>query len=260
MAVTIVTHTQTSPPVCFPTQARPVRLVARNLQAGQTLEAHHHAWGQLTYTPNGMLQVVAEESVWFVPPMRAIWIPPAITHEVCPLTATHLRVIHIHADHSPLGSPHCMVLEVSNLLKELIASMEQLDEPGPRENHLSQVIMDELQAAKPLPIYLPMPKDKRLKSLCELLLADPASNDTLEVLANKVGASSRTLTRLFEQELSMGFGTWRQQMRLARTTPLIASGLSIAQVAAELGYTSQSAFSAMFKKTFGESPSAFFNK
>jgi AraC-like DNA-binding protein len=29
-------------------------------------------------------------------------------------------------------------------------------------------------------------------------------------------------------------------------------------VAAELGYASQSAFSAMFRKTFGQSPSSFF--
>jgi AraC-like DNA-binding protein len=32
----------------------------------------------------------------------------------------------------------------------------------------------------------------------------------------------------------------------------------MSQVAAELGYASQSAFSAMFKKTFGQSPSVFF--
>jgi AraC-like DNA-binding protein len=39
---------------------------------------------------------------------------------------------------------------------------------------------------------------------------------------------------------------------------LITRGLPLSQVAAELGYASQSAFSAMFKKTFGQSPSAFF--
>ena len=115
-------------------------------------------------------------------------------------------------------------------------------------------------AAKPLPIYLPMPKDKRLKNLCELLLAQPGSNDTLDVLATKVGASARTLTRLFEQELHMSFGDWRQQMRLARAYPLIANGTPLSQVASELGYASQSAFSAMFKKTFGVSPSHFFKQ
>jgi AraC-like DNA-binding protein len=58
----------------------------------------------------------------------------------------------------------------------------------------------------------------------------------------------------------MKFGQWRQQMRLAHAAPLIAGGRPLSQVAAELGYTSQSAFSAMFKKTFGQSPSVFFAK
>jgi AraC-like DNA-binding protein len=47
-------------------------------------------------------------------------------------------------------------------------------------------------------------------------------------------------------------------MRLAHAAPMITRGMPLSQVAAELGYTSQSAFSAMFKKTFGQSPSAFF--
>jgi len=56
----------------------------------------------------------------------------------------------------------------------------------------------------------------------------------------------------------MSFGQWRQQVRLAHAAPLIARGVPLSQVAEELGYASQAAFSAMFKKTFGSSPSAFF--
>jgi AraC-like DNA-binding protein len=36
--------------------------------------------------------------------------------------------------------------------------------------------------------------------------------------------------------------------------------LPMSRVAADLGYASQSAFTAMFKKTFGKSPSAFFRQ
>ncbi len=56
----------------------------------------------------------------------------------------------------------------------------------------------------------------------------------------------------------MSFSQWRQQVRLAHAAPLIARGLPLSHVASELGYASQSAFSAMFKKTFGQSPSSFF--
>ncbi|MDE2610857.1 MAG: AraC family transcriptional regulator, partial [Burkholderiales bacterium] len=40
--------------------------------------------------------------------------------------------------------------------------------------------------------------------------------------------------------------------------PLASRGYSLARIAHELGYSSQSAFSAMFRRAFGESPSAFF--
>jgi AraC-like DNA-binding protein len=109
-----------------------------------------------------------------------------------------------------------------------------------------------------LPIRVALPTDKRLKTLCETLIADPASPLTLEDWAQRVGASGRTLARLFERDLGMSFSQWRQQVRLAHAAPLITRGLPMSAVAAELGYASQSAFSAMFKKTFGKSPSAFF--
>jgi len=94
--------------------------------------------------------------------------------------------------------------------------------------------------------------------LCDALIDDPGSPLTLEHWARQVGASERTLARLFERELALSFGQWRQQVRLAHAAPLIARGMPLSQVAEQLGYTSQSAFSAMFKKTFGSTPSAFF--
>jgi AraC-like DNA-binding protein len=39
---------------------------------------------------------------------------------------------------------------------------------------------------------------------------------------------------------------------------LLSQGRPLALVARELGYQSQSAFSAMFRRAFGESPRAFF--
>ncbi|MFZ6767110.1 AraC family transcriptional regulator [Undibacterium sp. Di26W] len=260
MAIEILTDTRPQSADKSPTPQRPVRLAARDLPTEEVIRTHHHQWGQLTYTPQGMMQILANDNTWFVPPLRAIWIPAGVEHEVRIIEPSQLRLLYFHADHLPFKGDNCLVLEVSPLLRELIAGMEQIDHAGPRENHLAAVITDELQAAKHLPIRLPMPRDKRLKSLCEILLADPASGLTLEDYASQVGASSRTLSRLFEQQLDMSFTAWRQQMRLSKASPLITSGLPLSQVAAELGYASQSAFSAMFKKTFGESPSSFFRQ
>ncbi|MES2042156.1 MAG: helix-turn-helix transcriptional regulator [Pseudomonadota bacterium] len=260
MAIEILTDTRPQSPDKCPSPERPVRLAARNLPTEEIISMHSHTWGQFTYTPQGMMQILANNNTWFVPPLRAIWIPPNVAHEVRIIEPSHLRLLNIHADFAPFRGSDCLVLEVSPLLRELIACMELIEVASPREYHIAAVIMDELEAAKALPIRLPMPRDKRLKNLCEILLADPASGLTMEDYAVQVGASSRTLSRLFEQELDMSFTAWRQQMRLSKASPLITSGMPLSQVASELGYASQSAFSAMFKKTFGESPSSFFKQ
>jgi AraC-like DNA-binding protein len=152
------------------------------------------------------------------------------------------------------------VLELSGLLRELLAALEALDrsEQSPREHLLMEMILDEIPRCAEHPVRVPLPSDKRLKALCDALIADPGADLTLAGWASQVGASERTLARLFERELGMGFGHWRQQVRLAHAAPLIAGGMPLSQVAAQLGYASQSAFSAMFRKTFGCSPSRFF--
>ncbi len=258
MATEPVTHTHLHLPGMAPTPKRPVRLVARDLDASELLSAHLHAWGQVTYALDGVVRVTVGNSTWIVPPMRAIWIPPKALHEVATLEKARLRALYVHADAAPFKGSECEVLEVSALLREMIVAFAQADAGEAREALLSALILDELARSTTLPIRVALPGDKRLKALCETLIADPASPLTLDDLAKQVGASSRTLSRLFERELGMTFSQWRQQVRLAHAAPLIARGLPLSRVAAELGYASQSAFSAMFKKTFGQSPSSFF--
>lgn len=271
-----ITHTGAPPASLSPTAERPVRVVARNLQADELLRAHQHAWGQVTYALDGAVQVNANQQTWFVPPLRAIWIPPQVMHEVRTLERAQLRAIYVDSSVATISGDDCVVLEVSGLMRELVRSLTQLELSEhnsvhsavsaqdalqaklQREAHLAACLLDELAHAAPLPLNVPMPRDSRLLSLCELLIGDPSSPLSLHDLSKQVGASERTLARLFQSEMQMSFGLWRQQMRLARAAPLIASGKPLSVVAAELGYASQSAFSAMFKKTFGQTPSSFF--
>lgn len=259
MPIPVLTHTSLNHTRDEPTPARPVTMTARDLQAAEFLRAHSHPWGQVTYALEGVLRVTANNSSWIVPPLRAIWIAPGVVHEVVVLEKARLRPLCVLAQRAPFPGHECKVLEVSGLLRELIVALGQLD-PGmaAREPLLAELILDELARSATRPIRVPLPEDKRLKMLCAALMDDPGSPRTLEHWARQVGASGRTLSRLFERELGLSFGQWRQQVRLAHAAPLIARGLPLAQVAEQLGYNSQSAFSAMFKKTFGTTPSAFF--
>jgi AraC-like DNA-binding protein len=257
MSLTILTDTRWQPPDLAPTPARPVRALARDLDITQSLDPHRHPWGQLTFALSGVLRVSTPGSSWIVPPLRAIWVAPQVLHSVHVLEKARLRPLGILATRAPFAGDECRVLAVSALLRELIVALGQTG-AGAREQLLAELILDELPGAATRPMRVPLPQDKRMQALCAALIDDPACQLTLGQWALRVGASERTLGRLFERELGMSFGHWRQQVRLAHAAPLIARGMPLAQVAGELGYTSQSAFSAMFKKTFGSSPSAFF--
>jgi len=260
MPIPIVDHTRFDCELDIPSTSRPITLAGRHLQATAVLAPHSHEWGQFTYAVHGVMRVEAGNSSWIVPPQRAVWIPAGMVHSVTTLENTHLRPMRVYAGRAPFPGGQCKVLELSNLLRELLAALElhEPNEPSPREHLLMEMILDEIARCAEHAVRVPLPADKRLKALCDALIADPGADLTLAGWATQVGASERTLTRLFERELGMSFGHWRQQVRLAHAAPLIARGVPLSQVAAELGYASQSAFSAMFRKTFGCSPSSFF--
>ena len=243
-----------------PTSELPVGLSARDLPADVVVGAHSHEWGQLTYAANGMLRVSADGGSWIVPPQRAIWIAPHVEHEVTLLEPARLTPLRVHASRDPFPGENCRVVEVGSLMRELIAALVAggADLPERRAALLGELILDELALAPTRPIRVPLPRDKRLLHLCRALMDAPSDNRTLGEWARAAGASERTLARLFEAELGMSFGQWRRQVRQAHGASLIARGAPLWQVAEQLGYASQSAFTAMFRKTFGAPPSAYF--
>src|SRR3546814_8370581 len=88
-------------------------------------------------------------------------------------------------------------------------------------------------------LYLPHPRDVRLKRIAEALLADPADNRALGDWAKAAAASERTLARLFVRETGMTFGAWRERLRLTAAVARLAEGQPVTSVAFDLGYQSQ---------------------
>jgi AraC-like DNA-binding protein/quercetin dioxygenase-like cupin family protein len=245
------------PPQFAPTREHVVRVRSRPVSLGERFALHMHAWAQVAYASRGVLRIAVEGSTWMVPPSRAIWIPPHVLHEVVVVEDAYLRTLYIDESAVPMGLETCRVVEVSPLLREVIVAMDSHTLSPAREHLLCTLALDELTRSVPLPLSVPMPHEKRLRALCDAVLANPGNSDPLEYWAETIGASTRTIARLFRQELAMSFSQWRQQAVLARAIPLLNQGRPLSHIARELGYQSQSAFSAMFRRAFGESPRAF---
>lgn len=256
------------PPAYAPTRERPLRAKLHRLQAQTWLQPHSHPWAQVAMSADGVIRTTAGDGTYLVPPTRALWIPPDVEHVVGVVDDAELRTLYVHPSVRFLDNggssptpfemwPECRVLEVSPLLRELVVHLDV--ESGARtaserERRLADLVLDELRRAAPVRLGLPLPADKRLRSLCEAVLNEPLRHATLDGWASEAGASSRTLARLFRQELGTSFGEWRQQARLAQALALAADRKPMNIIANELGYASPSAFSAMVKRTLGTTP------
>jgi AraC-like DNA-binding protein len=253
-----------------PNRQRPVRVRARSMPADTHFEPHRHAWSQLAYCATGIVQVSAaapDDVTYIVPPSRAVWIAPGALHAIHVLEAAEFRTLYIDASVTPPGWDGCRVLVVSPLLRELISALDAPPGsplPRPREEMLTGLVLDELTHADTQALGVPLPHaqtgDKRLRALCEAVLRSPSERPTLAQWAADVGASERTLARLFRDELGTSYQQWRQQAILAHALPLLARGLPVSHVAAASGYASDSAFTAMFKAAMGAPPSHFIGK
>lgn len=241
---------------------RPVfSLITEATFVGET-EPHHHKKAQLMYVISGVLTMQAAGGIWTVPPHCALWIPSGVSH--AGRVAGHIKIASLYIDPA-LAAPldqDCGILFVQPFLRELIlrfdseSSLANMDRE--RETRLISVLLDELIAAPVEPIHLPMPNDRRLRRLTEAMIENPGLRFTIDEWGARVGASNRTLSRLFQRETSMSFVRWRQQLHIGLALQRLASGDLVTTIAGDLGYESVSAFITMFKRMLGKTPARYF--
>ena len=209
------------------------------------------------------MTVTTPSAAFVVPPQRAVWMPGGVTHRIDARSDLAMRTLYIEiSEATDLPSEVC-VLQVSlHLLRELVVAAVAADteyEPDSPQSRIMAVILDQIRAQPVVSLALPMPTDPRLLRLAQSLIANPADQRDLGEWAKEVGASKRTLTRLFPAQTGMSFRSWRQQRRLLRALELLASGDNVTVVALELGYENTSAFISMFRRCLGTTPARYLN-
>lgn len=240
---------------------RPVVIRVEEYPAGYTTHRHWHRWNQLAYATSGVITVTTTQGIWVVPQQRAVWIPARIEHDIRATGPVSMRNTYIRQGEVPWLPSHCCVVTITPLLRELIlraANFRQLYELDRRQERIMTLLLDELKELHLMPLHLPEPDNSRLKTITTLIRQNPADRRTLEEWARKVGASSRTLSRLFLADTGMSFRHWQRQARLLDGLIRLAERQSVTEVALELGYETPSAFIAMFRSALGVTPGQYF--
>ncbi len=224
---------------------------------------HQHLRGQIFWTENGLAHLRTPQGSWLLPPGRAGWVPPGLPHmaNISGVTSGW-NVLVAPAAARALPAEPC-VLGVGELARALVrraATWSRQPRLTAAQRRLTAVLLDELRAAPHEPLHLPMPSDRRLLRIANAVLCAPGDTRTLDAWAVWGGLSPRSLTRLCQAELGMGFAQWRQQAGLLYALECLARGESVAKVSDALGYATPSNFIAMFRRAFGESPGRYFAK
>jgi AraC-like DNA-binding protein len=259
-AIRVAAHESLPPPIDYGLPRAIVSDSVDLLCAGES-KSHSHPRGQLLYAARGTLTTTAQEGNWVAPPERAIWIPADVVHVTRHSIGTELRALFIRMDAVPELPDRCAVVQVTPLIRELLLAVMRLpplyNEDG-ADGRLVQVLLDRLAALPDEPLHLPMPGSNKLRVIAAELAERPGAS--LATAARRVAMSPRSFARHFLAETGLTFGAWQRQARLLRALELLGTGLSVGDVAFGLGYESTSAFIAMFRRSFGTTPTRYFER
>ncbi|WP_426134120.1 AraC family transcriptional regulator [Pseudomonas sp. PWP3-1b2] len=233
----------------------------RDYPCGTVFERHTHPRGQFAYAATGALKMFTDLGNWVVPPQRAIWVPGGVPHEM------HMRgdvvMLNTYLDDEDAGraglQARCQVFEVSPLLRHLLEAALTATSDVRRRCVLT-LLVDEIGAMSELPLSAPLPAESRLAAACQRFLDAPTQTISLDDMAQWSNMSRRTFTRHFHESTGMTFVAWRQQVCLLEATARLSQGASITEVAFALGFSSPSAFTAVFRRNLGDSPARYLAK
>src|ERR1700726_1761769 len=241
-----------------------VHLVARTYRQGVRLGTHMHREAQLVYAARGTMQVTTPKGRWLVPPDRAVWVPARLEHAIDVLADIEMRTLYfdltwLKRERRSASLRSEFVVRVSPLLHQAILALFENRNTSERIAILVKLAMLELHRAEDSATFIPLPHEPRCRRAADIVLGDPTAAHEIETLAQKVGTSARTLSRLFASETQLSFRSWCQRARIASAVEKLSTNanVSVKRLAADLGYASVPAFSHAFRQVTGKTPTEF---
>ena len=242
----------------------PIYYFLRSMPEDTIYPAQTHPWGEFVFSFSGVLELHAEEQEFRVPPNFGLWHPAGTEHQGGNRNASEHCSLYIDdelATKRGMPKTSCALL-VSPMLREMLIHLRNNFPKPPyteQESRLLDVILDQLIVTPIAGNYLPDSKDPLITQVLAYLKDDPGANHSIRAIAEKFGMSERTLARKAQSELNMPLSEWRQRLKVVRAVPMLQEGASVESVALDLGYSTASAFIAMFKRLLGTTPDQYRN-
>ncbi|WP_421595131.1 AraC family transcriptional regulator [Rahnella sp. PD4] len=242
----------------------PVTLLFRGeiVEGNSEYVEHSHPWSQIICVKSGVLAMRVAGQRYLAPREFAIWIPAGVEHSSYNRKTTRFCVIDIAPAldiHLPVEPCLLTPTAIFNAIADDCFSRNMTEPQSETDLRMCRVLLDQISLAPRQNTYLPTSENKLLSPVLSALEKNPADNTSLAQWAKQVYTTERTLSRRCQQELGMSFAQWRQRLRFLHAVSLLEQGKTVQEVSLELGYSSSSAFIAMFQQVSGTTPQRFRN-
>jgi AraC-like DNA-binding protein len=218
---------------------------------------HSHAQYELLWYVAGMFRVDVDGRSWAMAPGNGVWIAAGTPHRTTGTGSFTCGWALIDVDACPDLWNRTTPIAVQPLLRQLLAHLGT-ERAATTRREAESLALDLLGSQLSSSVVeLTMPVDLRCRGIVEAVLDDPAHPWELADWATEVGASTRTLSRLFVAETGMSFGQWRTQARMRAAVADLSDGLPVGVVARRVGYATASAFVSAFRRCTGRTPGSF---
>ena len=233
-------------------------------------QLHKHTKAQFAYAEGGYLYIGIGEKVWFLPARHYMWIPAGLEHRIwSPSSSVKMFTIYFDVKKNEADFyGRSGIYFVNDLLREMILYTQKWDGHIDKEDHTRYIFAMAIKAILPdmdtrnslMQFTLPVPKDQRLARIESYIRSELAEPVSLGQLAKKFGMSSRTLSRLFMQDLGMSYIQFLKTIRMIKAFELLVEHKhTIREIAFKLGYSSVPTFSNVFFQGTGIRPTQYMN-
>jgi AraC-like DNA-binding protein len=203
------------------------------------------------------MTISAQGGTWTIPPYRALAIPGTAPAAIDNRFRVAVRSLYFAATLHALPAD-IRAMEITGFARELLLHVVRhcpLDLAEHLDAALVAVLVDQLHQLPEARLRLTWPIDDRAV-LAASLITDDATCD-LNHVAHAVGASRRTLERVFSDETGLTLGAWRRRAHILSSLHHLAAGASVTATALATGYTTASAYVSAFHRELGQTPRQF---
>ncbi|KKI21279.1 MULTISPECIES: helix-turn-helix domain-containing protein [unclassified Leucobacter] len=220
-------------------------------------EEHRHDEHTVLWPERGIADVRVSGRTWRLALGQGLWVPAGTPHAADRDANSTLWASYILSEAWPREVGSVGPVVVNAALRHLLIHLAATAMPREQRLRAQAVCMDLVTAETRPTVQLPLPRDPRIASIAAAIMRDPADDRSIEQWAALTAQSARTIARGFRAETGLTFSQWRTAARLARAAQLLDEGLPVGVVARRVGYATNSAFTAAFKRVMRETPREF---